>query len=158
MVGLADDPDVALQPFDILGQTTKEYITQTLNMKTFAQFFFKIASTRNDAGKSCVEYFLDCTKNRLIKDFGMEIATAQLQSNALARLFINGVTLGMRMRVVWNENGQNKAYMCILGAAVYEDNQTLGWVVNSETCEFEGSYPFDIIKDEWTIPAIYFRL
>ena len=39
---------------------------------------------------------------------------------------------------------------------MYEDNKTLGWVVNSANNAFSESYPFDIIKDEWSIPAVFF--
>ena len=105
MVGLANDPEITLFPYDELGPITQKYITETLNIKSYAQLFYKIA-TINDAGRSCIEEFMESTKDRLQKDYGMTEGMAQVQSNALARLFVNGVSIGMRMRVVWNEDGK----------------------------------------------------
>ena len=158
LIGMLQDNELVIHPFDVLNANTQQYILYDCQIKSFAALFYHICTVTDTKGKSCIEHFILKTQHVLSDKYGMTNASAQIEASKLAKLFINGIPVGVRMRVVWNEDGVDRAYICRLGAAKYDESGTIGWVVNSETKAFDDGYPFDIVKDEWTIPASLFNL
>ena len=146
--------NLKLENHDVLPVTAVHYITTTLNIQCYSDLFCKIA-TRPGNGHSCVNGFLREMIENLKHNYACSDSEAKLSATTVVRLFINGIQLGIKLVVIWNENNENRSYVCKLGAAQYTNQNTLGWVVSSNSF---ANYEFDLIKDEWYIPMPFFQL
>lgn len=146
--------NLMLKECDVLPAHAIEYITTTLNIQCFSDLFYFIA-TFSGNGQSCVNSFVANMTRQLQDVYNCSYLEAKLSATTVVRLFIHGIQLGLKLCVVWNENNINTSYVCTLGAAEYTNQNTLGWVVSSNSFS---NYEFDLIKDEWSIPKSFFEI
>jgi hypothetical protein len=144
--------NVPLQADDLLPAYVVQYVTTTMQIRSFAHLFY-VVSTSAGSGNSCITNFLLTMVTRLQQVYNCSPADAKKYATAVIRLFINGIQLGMRLNVAWNEDNVYKTYVCTLSAAQYVNKGVLGWLVSSNSF---ANYEFNMIADEWFIPSSFF--